>query len=246
VNEAGQTAVSAIGPDGKRLWGYLVEFQTPEALLAAAERVRDAGYTRWDAHTPFPMHGLSDAMGLRPTRLPWLVFAGGLAGAALGLAMQYYTNAFDYKFLISGKPYFSLPANIPIVFELAILLAALSAFFGMIVRNGLPAWYHALFTSRRFRRTTADRFFISVEACDPRFDAEQTRAFSDGHCGWRSSRRRWPSCRRYWSPVRARFTRRARGSTWSPTWTTSPSSRRNRPAPSSRTAGRPACVSRAP
>ncbi len=166
-----------LGFSPPRLWGYLAEFEKPETLLAAAEQVRHAGYTRWDAHTPFPVHGLNDAMGLRPTRLPWLVFAGGLTGAVLGLVLQYYTNAFDYKFLISGKPYFSLPANIPIVFEMAVLLAALSAFFGMILSNGLPAWYHTLFRSTRFRRVTADRFFISIEAEDPRFDAEQTKAF---------------------------------------------------------------------
>jgi len=163
----------------RRLWGYLVEFDTPAALLEAAERVRDAGYTRWDAHTPFPVHGLNDAMGLQPTRLPYLVFGAGLSGALIGLGLQYYTNAFDYKMLISGKPYFSLPANIPVIFELTILFAALTAFVGMIVLNGLPAWYHALFTSRRFRRVTADRFCISVESADPRFDGERTRAFLD-------------------------------------------------------------------
>jgi hypothetical protein len=177
VSQAGTTSPSTTAAEGKRLWGYLVEFETPEALLDAAEKVRDAGYTRWDAHTPFPLHGLNDAMGLRPTKLPWLVFGAGLTGALIGLVLQWYTNAFDYKFLISGKPYFSLPANIPVIFELTILFAALTAFAGMIVLNGLPEWYHALFRRRRFRRVTADRFFISVEAADPKFDVELTRAF---------------------------------------------------------------------
>ena len=158
-------------------WGYLVEFATPEALLAAAERVRDAGYSRWDAHAPFPVHGLNDAMGLRPTRLPLLVFGAGLTGATVGLVMQWFTNALDYPFLISGKPLFSLPANIPVMFELTILFAALAAFVGMLAANDLPRPYHALFTSRRFRRATADRFFISVEAVDPKFDAANTREF---------------------------------------------------------------------
>lgn len=177
MSQASTTSTDTSVAEGGRLWGYLVEFETPEALLNAAEKVRDAGYTRWDAHTPFPMHGLNDAMGLRPTKLPWLVFGAGLTGALTGLVLQGYTNAFDYKFLISGKPYFSLPANIPVVFELTILFAALTAFVGMIVLNGLPEWYHALFSRRRFRRVTADRFFISVEARDPKFDARQTRAF---------------------------------------------------------------------
>ena len=159
----------------KKLWGYVVEFETVDALMAAAERVRDAGYTRWDAHTPFPVHGLNDAMGLKPTKLPLFVMACGVTGAAVGLVLQYFTNAVDYPFLISGKPLFSLPANIPVMFELTILFAALGAFLGMLAFNGLPELYHALFTRPRFRRVTADRFFVSVEARDPHFDPRQTR-----------------------------------------------------------------------
>lgn len=162
-----------------RPWGLLVEFETPEALLAAAERIRDAGYTRWDAHAPFPVHGLDEAMGIRPTRLPWLVFACGLAGAVVGLAMQWWMNAVDYPFLVSGKPFFSLPANIPIMFELTILLAAFGAFFGMLACNGLPQICHALFGSGRFRRATSDRFFVSVEISDPRYDPAETRRLLD-------------------------------------------------------------------
>ncbi len=168
------TAIAAAEPPVTRLWGYLVEFKDVESLLSAAEKLRDAGYTRWDAHTPFPVHGLNDAMGLRPTRLPWIVFLAGLAGATTGLGLQWFTNALDYPFLISGKPLFSLPANIPVMFELTILFAAVAAFLGMLALNGLPRPYHALFGSRRFRRVTADRFFISVEAADPRFDEERT------------------------------------------------------------------------
>jgi hypothetical protein len=160
---------------GLTTWGYLVEFENAHDVLKAAEKVRDAGYQRWDTHTPFPVHGLNDAMGLKPTRLPWLVLGGGMTGALTGLVLQWYTNAFDYPFLISGKPYFSLPANIPVMFELTILFAALTTFFGMLAMNDLPRWYHALFRSVRFRRATADRFFISVEAADPKFDAEGTR-----------------------------------------------------------------------
>jgi hypothetical protein len=177
LSQAAIPSPAAADSERKPLWGYVVEFETVPALLAAAERVRDAGYTRWDCHTPFPVHGLNDAMGLRATRLPWLVFGAGLTGASVGLGLQYFTNAFDYRFIISGKPFFSVPANIPVTFELTILFSAVAAFVGMIVLNGLPRWYHALFTRRSFRRATADRFFISIEARDPTFHVAQTKAF---------------------------------------------------------------------
>jgi len=159
------------------LWGYMLSFDSPQALIPAAERVRDAGYTRWDCHTPFPVHGLNDAMGLKATRLPWLVFGAGLTGAAVGLGMQWWMNAVDYPFVISGKPLFSIPANIPVMFEITVLFSAVAAFLGMLVFNGLPAWYHATFRSPRFRRATADGFFITVEAADARFNPAQTRKF---------------------------------------------------------------------
>ncbi|UCC29388.1 MAG: DUF3341 domain-containing protein, partial [Phycisphaerales bacterium] len=157
-------------------YSYLVDFETAGDLIAGAERVRDAGYTQWDAHAPFPVHGLNDAMGLSATRLPWLVFFAGLTGAGVGLGLQYFTNAVDYPLVISGKPFFSLPANIPITFELTILFAATAAFVGMLAFNRLPQHYHALFKSRRFRKATTNRFFISVEARDPCFDRVRTKA----------------------------------------------------------------------
>jgi hypothetical protein len=160
-----------------RLYGLLAEFQTPEQLLAACEKVRDAGFTRWDAHAPFPVHGLNDAMGIRPTRLPWFVLAAGLTGAAVGVTMQWWMNAVDYPWIVSGKPFWSLPANVPVAFEVTILLAAATAFVGMLALNGLPRLHHPLFKSARFRRATADRFFISIEADDPRFDPERTESF---------------------------------------------------------------------
>ncbi len=160
---------------GERVWGLLAEYPDPHALVHAAEAVREAGYTRWDAHAPFVVHGLDEAMGIRPSRLPFVVFAGGLAGAVGGLALQWWTNAVDYPFLISGKPIFSLPANVPVAFEMTILLAAISALLGMLAANGLPRLFHPLFRVERFRRATDDRFFISVEAADPRFGPEATR-----------------------------------------------------------------------
>jgi hypothetical protein len=158
-----------------RLYGLLAEFDNVDDVVAAAGKVRQAGYTRWDVHTPFPIHGLDDAMGLRATRLPWIVFAAGLIGAGLALLLQWWTNAVNYRFIISGKPYFSLPANIPVTFELTVLVAALAAFFGMLGRNKLPQLHHPLLANARFRRATTDRFFIVVECEDPRFDPQQTR-----------------------------------------------------------------------
>ncbi|MBU1072330.1 DUF3341 domain-containing protein, partial [bacterium] len=115
----------------------------------------------------------------RGTRLPWLVLAGGLAGLALALLMQWWMNAVDYPFWISGKPFFGIPAAVPVAFELTVLLSALTTFFGMWALNGLPRHHHPLFNSERFKRATADRFFISLEAADPRFHPERTRAFAE-------------------------------------------------------------------
>jgi hypothetical protein len=162
---------------GARLHGVLAEFPGPKALLEACERVRDAGFVRWDAYAPFPVHGLNEAMGIRPTRLPWLVLGAGVTGCVAGIGLQWWTNAVDYPFLISGKPLFSLPANIPVAFELTILLAAVTAFVGMLAFNGLPRWSHPLFKVERFRRSTTDRFFIAIEAADAKFELEKTEAF---------------------------------------------------------------------
>jgi hypothetical protein len=156
------------------LWGLMGEFASPEELKHAAHEIREAGYTRWDCHSPFPVHGLDDAMGIRPTRLPWFVLLGGIAGCGGGILLQWWTNAINYPFVISDKPFFSLPANIPVAFELTILLASLTAFGGMLLTNGLPKLYHPLFTNARFRGVTTDRFFIAIEAQDPRFDVEKT------------------------------------------------------------------------
>jgi hypothetical protein len=169
-----------------RPFGMLAEFENVDALLKAANGVRFAGYTRWDCFTPFPVHGLNKAMGLRPTRLPLLVLGAGITGALAGIVLQLYTMAttFEglpsfaqgYKFIISGKPFASGPAFIPVTFELTILLAALTAFGAMMLMNGLPRLYHPMFKSERFRRVTTDRFFVAVDARDPLYDADQTRA----------------------------------------------------------------------
>lgn len=156
--------------------GLLAEYASPSDLIAAAAAVRDAGYTKWDAHTPFPVHGLDGAMGIRPTRLPYLVLAAGLCGAFGGLLMQWWMNAVDYPIIISGKPFNSLPASIPVTFELTVLLASLTAFLGMLIANGLPTFHRPVFAIPAFRRVTTDAFFLAVEAADPRFDLAKTEA----------------------------------------------------------------------
>ena len=157
-----------------KLWGLLAEFASPQDLIRAAARVRDAGYTKWDAHTPFPVHGLDGAMGIKTTRLPFLVFGAGITGTTCGLLMQWWMNAVDYPIIISGKPFNSLPADIPVTFELTVLLASLTAFIGMLVLNALPRFHHPLFKNSHFRRVTTDAFFLAIEAADPRFDLAKT------------------------------------------------------------------------
>jgi mono/diheme cytochrome c family protein len=157
--------------------GVLAEFDRPETLLAAAARVRDAGFTRWDVHSPYAVHGTDRAMGSRPTRLPWIALAGGICGGLGALLMQWWMNAVNYPVNISGKPLFSLPANIPITFELIVLLSAFGAFGAVLVFNLLPQFWHWVFAGGAFRRATSDGFFISIEATDAKFDLAETPKF---------------------------------------------------------------------
>jgi hypothetical protein len=155
-------------------YGALAEFKTPADLYVACERVRDAGYTRWDAHSPFPVHGLDGAMGIRRSKLPWIVLVLALGGAATGFALQTWVHMSAYPLTISGKPFFAWPAFVPITFELGVLGGALGAVFGMFGLNQLPRHNHPLFESARFARFSDDAFFISIEAADPKFDSNQT------------------------------------------------------------------------
>ena len=166
--------MSAERNGGGAPFGLLAEFDSPGRLLDAARAVRDAGYTRWDCHSPFPVHGLDRAMGLRQSKLPWIVLGAGLTGTAVAILMQWWMNAEDYAIVIGGKPLFSLPANIPVAFELTVLFAAVSCFAAMFFFNDLPKFFHPTFRSKRFERATADRFFITIEASDPRFDSRET------------------------------------------------------------------------
>jgi mono/diheme cytochrome c family protein len=156
------------------LAGALAEFSSAEALVEAAAAVRHAGYRRWDCHSPYPVHGIDRAMGIRFTPLPWLVFGAGLTGAVVAVLLQWWTNGVDYPLVISGKPLLALPANIAIAFELTILFAGVTAFFGCLGLNRLPRLAHPLLRSPRFRRATTDGMFISIDAADAQFDAAAT------------------------------------------------------------------------
>lgn len=161
----------------ERFHGLLVEFDDPTDLEHACEKVRDAGFKNWDAHTPFPVHGMDAAMGIRGTRLPWIVLGGGLTGMSVALLMIWWMNAVDYPYIISGKPLFGWPAAVPVTFELTVLLSAFATFFGMWGLNGMPRLSHPLFSNERFRRATTDRFFIVIEKTDPQFELARTREF---------------------------------------------------------------------
>ena len=167
-------------PDDARAFGLLAEFATPADLFRACARVRDAGYTRWDAHSPFPVHGLDGAMGLRRSILPWIILVMALGGAATGFLLQAWVHSAAYPLTISGKPNFAWQAYVPITFELGVLGGAIGAVFGMLGLNQLPMHHHPLFEAERFARVTDDRFFISVESWDPKFDPQATRRLLEG------------------------------------------------------------------
>lgn len=159
------------------LYGMMAEFDHPEELLAAAKRAYEAGYRRIDAFTPLPLEGLAEAVGFHKTRLPVIVFIGGLFGCAGGFLLQYWGMAINFPLNVGGRPYNSWPAFIPITFEMTILFAALACVFGMLALNGLPTPYHPVFNAPRFALATRDRFFLLIKARDRKFDRETTRQF---------------------------------------------------------------------
>lgn len=159
------------------LHGLMAEFETPTALVAAAERARLAGYRHMDAYSPIPIEELNEALGLRRTRLPMLVLAGGIIGGLSGYGLQYWSQTIAYPLNVGGRAYHSWPHFIPVMFETTVLGAALCAFAGMWVFNKLPMPYHPVFNVPAFVRASRDRFFLCIESTDPRFDRQATAQF---------------------------------------------------------------------
>ena len=143
-----------------KMFGTLAEFDSPKSLMHAAEAVRDAGYKKFDVYSPFPIHGMDDAMGLRPSIMGWLVLGGGITGLLAGFGIQTWVSIFGYKLVISGKPFFSYQAFIPVTFELMVLLSAFGAVFGMFILNKLPEWYHSLLKDDEFKKLLLMVFFL--------------------------------------------------------------------------------------
>ncbi len=160
---------------GDEVHGVMAEFDTPAAVYHAAEKVRDAGYKKWDVHTPFPIHGMEDAMGVRPTVLPLMVAAGAFTGVGLAYLMQWWMTSVDFPIVVQGKPYDGWQPFVPITFELGVLFSAFTTLIGMLALNGLPRWNHPLFKKDRFLKVSDDRFVICIEATDPQFEPRRTR-----------------------------------------------------------------------
>lgn len=160
-------------------YGIMAEFDTAAELVVAARSLRDAGYTKTDAFSPYPLHEIDAALGIRKSILPYLILAGGITGLLAGLGLTYFVHVYDYPIIVGGRPHFSLPAFIPPIFELTILLAAATAVFGMLFLNGLPAPYHPVFNVPRFALATREKFFLLVEAKDPKYDYETTKSFME-------------------------------------------------------------------
>jgi hypothetical protein len=159
------------------LYGVMAEFESAKQFLRATAKVRDAGYRKMDAYAPFPVEGLSEAMGLRRSWVPLVTLLGGIAGGLTGFGFQYWCNVISYPQNIGGRPLNSWPAFIPVTFELTVLGAATFAVFGMLAMNKLPHPYHPVFSVARFARATSDRFFICIEATDPKFSVTESVRF---------------------------------------------------------------------
>lgn len=159
-----------------KLWGVLAQYENPAVLYHACEKVRDEGYQSWDACTPFPVHGLEKAMGVKPSVLPWIVLVVGIGGSLFMLGFQIYAMKYLYPFIVGGKPLLSIPAFVPVWYEITVLSSCVTAFFGNWILNGLPRPHHPAFNSKAFERVTDDKFFIMIESKDGKFDREKTKA----------------------------------------------------------------------
>jgi hypothetical protein len=159
-----------------KTYGLIAAFDTTPDFFHACEKVRDAGYSQWDALTPFPIHGLDAAMGVRRSKVPRFSLLGGITGFCTGMSLIWWTSAYDYPIIVGGKPLFSPMYAFPISYELTILFTAFATIFGMFFLNGLPMHYHPVLKAPQFVRATDDRFYIVIEAGDPKYSTSQTRA----------------------------------------------------------------------
>ena len=157
--------------------GAVAEFADPDEMMTAATQAREAGYRRMDAYSPFPIHGLAEAIGFEDARIPWFAFGGAVFGAVSGFMLLTWVSVIDYPWNVGGRPLLSWPSFIPITFECTVLFAALTAFGSQFFLNGLPKPYNSIFNAKNFDRASQDRFFLCIESEDPNFDAEETQAF---------------------------------------------------------------------
>ena len=161
------------------VFAMAAEFDSARDVYQAAKKVREAGFKRWDVYSPFPIHGMDDAMGMKRSILARFVFVGGLIGFTTAVFLQFVPSSFLYPLVVAGKPtdITTVPAFFPIIFELTILLSAFTAVFGMLILNGLPRWNHPLFNWERFKKVTDDKFYVAIESRDPQFSERATREF---------------------------------------------------------------------
>ena len=160
-----------------KIYGLMAEFDNPNGLVEATRAARDAGFTKLDAYSPYPIEALGEALDIHDRKLPFVVLIGGIVGGLLGYALCYWTSVIEYPLNVGGKPFNSVPAFIVPTFETTILFAAFAAVFGMLALNGLPMPYHPVFNAPRFALASRDRFFLCIESKDPKFNHDETWAF---------------------------------------------------------------------
>src|SRR5665213_362127 len=160
----------------KKAYGLVAAFDTTPDFYQACEQVRDLGFSQWDALTPFPVHGLDAAMGIKRSKVPRFSLAGGITGFCSGMTLIWWTGSYEYPLIVGGKPYFSPLFAFPISYELTILFTAFATISGMFLLNKLPMHYHPVMKAPQFVRAMDDRFYIVIEANDPKFNPAQTRA----------------------------------------------------------------------
>lgn len=166
----------------KPAFGVIAEFPSATTLYEAAEKVRDAGFKFWDVHSPFPIHGMNKAMGLKKSALGYIIFCGGSLGFLTAALLEFIPSSYLFPLIVHGKPvdFFTVPAFFVMMFELTVLFSAFTAFFGVFILNRLPRMHHPLFDHEPFSRVTNDAFFLVIESVDPKFSETETRGFLEG------------------------------------------------------------------